>query len=85
MPTYYKNRKTGKIEGKFVGCDTKSSLFRNAKLYERIVTDKDLPLEVQPTPTPVEVPTRIELKSNDGTVWTLEVDNTGKIKAEKKS
>ena len=52
MPVYYRNKKTGKIEARFVGCDTQSSLFRNKELYERFETDQDLPLEVEPGPTP---------------------------------
>ena len=52
MPVYYRNKKTGKIEGKFVGCDTMSTVFRNADLYERFESDKDLPLGVKPAPAP---------------------------------
>jgi len=56
MPIYYRNKKTGKIEAKYVGCDTLSSLFRNRELYERFESDKDLPLEVTPAPTPAPAP-----------------------------
>jgi len=52
MPTYYKNRKTGKIEAKYVNCDTSSSVFGNEKLYERFETQEDLPLDVQPESEP---------------------------------
>ena len=58
MPVYYRNKETGKIEAKFVGCDTQSSVFRDKELYERFESDQDLPLEVvpAPTPAPLEVP-----------------------------
>lgn len=36
MPVYYRNRETGLIEAKYVGCDTQSSRFRDKSLYERI-------------------------------------------------
>lgn len=52
MPVYYRNRETGKIEAKFVGCDTQSTRFRDPELYERFESDQDLPLEVRPVPTP---------------------------------
>ena len=56
MPTYYRNKETGKIEAKFVGCDTQSTVFRDPDLYERFESDQDLPLDVEPTlaPAPVE-------------------------------
>jgi len=56
MPIYYRNKKTRKIEAKYVDCDTQSSLFRNRELYERFVSDQDLPLEVTPVPTPAPAP-----------------------------
>ena len=52
MPVYYRNKETGKIEAKFVGCDTSSTVFRNKDLYERFESSRDLPLDVQPVPTP---------------------------------
>ena len=58
MPVYYRNKKTGEIEAKYVGCDTLSTVFRNEELYERFESPEDLPLEVVPAPTParLEVP-----------------------------
>ena len=56
MTVYYRNRETRKIEAKFVGCDTRSSVFRNADLYERFESDQDLPLGVKPAPTPEAAP-----------------------------
>ena len=59
---YYRNKKTGKIEAKFVGCDTLSSVFRNEELYERFESSRDLPLDVQPAPTPPPPPKPAEEK-----------------------
>ena len=59
MPTYYRNKETGKIEAKYVGCDTQSAVFRNTELYERFESKENLPLEVTPTPEEV-VPTPVQ-------------------------
>lgn len=52
MPIYYRNKSTGEIEGRFVGCDTNSSKFRNTSKYERFLDEAILDLEISPTPTP---------------------------------
>lgn len=83
MSIYYRNRETGKIEAKYVGCDTQSSLFTDTKLYERIVTDKDLPLDIQPTPSTPDAPEQLHLKSPNRTVWKIKVGDDGKITAQK--
>lgn len=54
MPTYYRNRETGKIEAKYIGCDTQSVIFRNTELYERFKLKENLPLEIQLEPSPPE-------------------------------
>jgi len=42
------------------------------------------PNPVQPTPTPPVYPSEIPITSPDGTVWIITVDDTGRLKAEKK-
>ena len=49
MPTYYKNKKTGKIEAKYVNCDTNSSIFRNEELYERFESKENIPIKPMKT------------------------------------
>ena len=62
MPTYYRNKKTDKIEAKFVGCDTQSTKYRNQELYERFETDETLPIEVMPVTIPPELPVQEAVK-----------------------
>ena len=84
VPVYYRNRTTGKIEAKFVGCDTRSVKYRDEKLYERFVSEKDLPLEVTPEPAQRRSPPELCLESPDRTVWTITIDNAGKIRISRK-
>lgn len=75
MPIYYRNRKTRKIEAKYSGCDTKSSVFRNRELYERFESPKDLPLEVQPAPGPAELVVPVTRRVPD---WSRDIKDLKK-------
>lgn len=48
MTVYYRNKITGKIEGKYFGCDTNSTKFRDTTKYDRFESDIDIPLDVSP-------------------------------------
>lgn len=85
MPVYYRNRQSGKIEGKYIGCDTQSVRFRDGAKYDRFVSEADLPLQVRAEPSPIDAPKQMMLKSSDGSIWQLTVDNGGKVKAAKVS
>lgn len=52
MTVYYRNKVTGKIEAKYVGCDTNSMKFRDETKYERFASIEDLPIEIMPIPSP---------------------------------
>lgn len=62
MLVYYRNRETDKIEAKYNKCDTNSTLFRNKELYERFVSEEDLPIEVTVAPSPPPPKTELELR-----------------------
>lgn len=61
MQVYYRNKETGKIEAKYVNCDTNSTVFNNSNLYEKIETEENLLLEVRPEPSP-PLKTPLELR-----------------------
>lgn len=51
MLIYYRRKLTGAIEGKFIGCDTKSPKFLGPS-FERFESEADLPLDLTPIPSP---------------------------------
>lgn len=49
-----------------------------------VVGTEPSPNPIQPEATPPVVPERMDLRSPDGTIWTISVDNQGRIKTGKK-
>ena len=76
MPVYYRNRVTGKIEGKYVGCDTLSPIFRNEIVFERFESDEDLELDVKPKPTVEASSLRLFSATKE---WEITISETGRI------
>lgn len=52
MPTYYREKTTGKIAAKYTGCTTNSAVF-NSELYERFESEENLPMEIPVLEIPV--------------------------------
>lgn len=68
MPTYYRNKQTGKTVAKFTGCVTNSAVFTDTAKYERFENVNSLLLEVEPTPSPIEkspLELRVEALENE--------------------
>ena len=82
MFVYYRNKVDGKIEAKYKGCDTNSSKFRDVSKYERFEDSTDLPLDAFPVIVK-DAPESFEIKSPDGSIWQISMNNAGKLEATK--
>jgi len=49
-----------------------------------VVDTEPSPNPVQPMPPPPEVPVGVELKSPDGSIWTITIGDNGKLRTKKK-
>lgn len=79
MNIYYRDKFSRLIVAKYIGCDTRSTVFSDVTRYERFENPHNLPLESNPPYNPVSIPQKLFLQSPNNDLWELSIDNEGKI------
>jgi hypothetical protein len=80
MYIYYRNKESGKIEARYTGCDTNSTVFRDESKYERFEDEMFHDLDVMPDPRPLRENTNLEdLLIEKGVITQEDVDGLKSI------